>query len=220
MAHKPWLQKLKDSFGRDSRDTDFNRRRVLQSGATAAFTSAVGLSAAGSASASKGSPNVVRRTASLKRLKAAEPLLEELASEGLISEASVSAFSPAPLGKNDSGSAVLKYGDRVVHTFVIRSNGTKLTVNLSENENPYALYAPTGSGPGKRIHYEQVEGTVESFEMEYEETVTTQSCGDNCGGTTCSPAGNCWWDKRRCEESCATDGGGYTYCHEDCCCCC
>ena len=227
MAQKPSKKQLLNSVARDNRGADRGRRQVLQSGALAAFVSAVGLGGvAGTASASSGDDDfeVVAKTADLKRLKDATLLLEELATQGLISSASVIAFSDAPLGTNDSGSAVLRYGDRVVTTFVIRSDGTKLTVNLPENEEPYAIYAPEGSGPGTRVRFDQIKGTIETTEMEYTTDTSTQDvsiqseCGSTCGGSTCSPAGNCWWEDRECTESCRSDGSGGYYCHDDCYC--
>lgn len=228
MANKPSKKQLLDSVARDDRGANTNRRRVLQSGAVAALAGAVGLSSVlGTASASDGSEDfeVVRKTASLERLTDAELLLEELSAKNLIPRASVSAFTNAPLGKNESGSAVLRYGERVVHTFVVRSDGTKLTVNLPESEEPYAIYAPDGSGPGQRVRFDQVKGTVETTEMEYTQDVSTDrvitpepDCPDTCGGSTCSPAGNCWLERRQCVESCRSDGPDNYYCHDDCSC--
>ncbi|WP_276300944.1 hypothetical protein [Halorussus lipolyticus] len=222
MADKPDKKQLLDSIAKDDSGADHGRRKVLQSGAVAALASAVGLgSVAGSASASGQSDDfeVAQKTASRNRLKNAELLLEELADQGLISRASPSAFSNAPLGKNDTGSAVLKYGEQVVHTFVVRSNGTKLTINLPEGGDPYAIYAPDGSGPGKRVRFDQIKGTVETTEMEYTQDVSaTSECGSTCGGSTCSPAGNCWLEDRECTESCRQDNAGDYYCHDNCYC--
>lgn len=176
---------------------------------------------AGTASASSESEDfeVVRETASRERLKEAIPLIDELAAHDLIPRGSVSAFPNAPLGKNESGSAVLKYGERVVHTFVIRSDGTKLTLNLPENEDPYAIYSPDGSGPGTRVRFDQIKGAVEKTEMEYTQDVSaTSECSSTCGGSTCSPAGNCWFERRQCVESCRSDGPDNYYCHDDCSC--
>lgn len=223
MARKPSKKQLLKSVAGDDRGADTGRRRVLQSGAVAALASAVGLASVGTASASSGSDDfeVVAETADRQRLKDAAPLLRELASKGLISDTSAEIFSHAPLGTNDSGSAVLKYGDRVVQTFVLRSEGTKLTVNLPENGDPYAIYAPEGDGVGTRVRFDQIKGTIETTKMEYTsaEDVSTQSeCGSTCGGSTCSPAGNCLWEKRECQESCRQDGSGGYYCHDNCFC--
>jgi len=222
MAQKPSKKQLLDSVARDDRGADNGRRQFLQSGALVTLASAVGLGSLGSASASSSDDfEVVAKTANPKRLKNATPLLKELANKDLISSANVSAFSHAPLGMNDSGSAVLKYGDRVVHTFVLRSDGTKLTVNLPKSGDPYAIYAPDGGGTGTRIRFDQIKGAIETTEMEYtsSEDVSIQSeCGSTCGGTTCSPAGNCLWEKRECQESCRQDGAGGYYCHDDCFC--
>lgn len=219
MAQKPSRKQLLNSVARDERGPDTNRRRILKSGAAAVLASAAGLGSVGTASASDESDNfeVIQKTASQKRLKEAEPIIKELASKGLISRASVSAFPTAPLGKNESGSAVLKYGEQVVHTFVIRSDGTKLTVNLPEDGDPYAIYALDGSGPGKRIRFDQIKGAIETTKMEYTRDISAKSnCSGTCGGSTCSPAGNCWWEKRKCFESCQQNSAGDWYCHENC----
>ncbi|WP_128476681.1 hypothetical protein [Halorussus pelagicus] len=225
MAQKPSKKQLLDSIAGDSRGTNTGRRRVLQSGAFATIASVIGLGSIGSASASSSSDDfeVVAKTANPKRLNDATLLLEELANKDLISSANISAFSFAPLGTNDSGSAILKYGDRVVHTFVLRSDGTKLTVNLPEDGDPYAIYAPDGSGTSTRVRFDQIKGTVETTKMEYTQEVSTNQiagaeCPSTCGGTTCSPAGNCWLDKRECVETCRSDGAGGYYCHDSCSC--
>jgi hypothetical protein len=226
MDSKPSKKRLLANVGQTDNNADGGRRRVLQSGFVAAVVSAVGLGGLVSTSSASGQDDsfaVVRKTASKKRLSEADLLLQRLADDNLIPNASPSAFSAAPLGTNDSGSAVLRYGDRVVHTFVVRENGTKLTVNLPENESPYAIYAPDGSGAGKRVRYDQIKGAVDATVMEYtQNTVGTQDvttagdCGSSCGGATCSPAGNCWLQDRYCSEDCRSDGAGGYYCHDDC----
>lgn len=216
MAQKPSKRRLLERVARDDRGADTGRRRILKSGAVAAVSSAAGLgSVLGTASASDGNsgPEELQKTADQKHLKEAEPLLEELAAEDLIPRASPSVFPDAPLAHNESGSAVLGYGEWIVHTFVIRSGGSKLTVNDPEDEEPYAIYAFDGDGPGERVYFDQVKGTIETTEMEYTQGVSTQSCGSNCGGSTCSPAGNCWWEWRRCSEQCRNG-----FCHENCWC--
>lgn len=226
MARKPSKKELLESVARDDRGTDTNRRRILKSGAATALASAVGLGGVfGTASASDGNDGFeeLRKTADRKRLQEAAPLVKELAAEGLISHASASAFPDAPLAYKESGSAVLKYGERVVHTFVIRTDGAKLTVNIPEDEEPHAIYAFDGDGPGERVRFDQIKGTIETTKMVYTQDVSTQrlpqpDCPATCGGSTCSPAGNCWWDKRRCDESCRRNAVGNWYCHDDCYC--
>ncbi len=52
-----------------------------------------------------------------------------------------------------------------------------------------------------------------AFAIELEDS--DDECGDNCGGTTCSPAGNCWLSRRECSEDCRQNGSDH-YCHDDC----
>lgn len=222
MASKPLFNRLvKRVRGTDGDgDQDFKRRKVLKSSAALA-TSAGLASAAGAASASSGdSFSVQATTAEAGKLSEITPLLEALEEDGLVADAAetFADIAEQPLGQNDSGSAVLDYGNRVVHTYVLRADGSKLTINLAEGDDPYAVYAPNGGGPGSRVRYDLAGGSVETVEMEYTSDVSLSAdsgCGDNCGGSTCSPAGNCWWEKRECDESCRKDGGGY-YCHDDC----
>lgn len=226
MADKPSKRRLLDSVAQDNSGADTDRRRILQSGALTALVSTIGLgSVVGTTSASGGSEDfeVVRETASREQLKEALPLINELEAHDVISRGSPSAFPTAPLGKNESGSAVLKYGERVVHTFVIRSDGTKLTLNLPEGEEPYAIYSPSGSGAGTRVRFDQIKSAVETTEMEYTQDVSVDrvaepDCPDTCGGSTCSPAGNCWLERRQCVESCRSDGPNNYYCHDACSC--
>jgi hypothetical protein len=226
MANGPSKRDLLNRAANSNSNTDTQRRRVLQSGIIATVGSVLGISSLGGAASAEESGvafEVKQRQTDLSRLDKARPLLDRLSDEELIDSPSPDAFQAAPLGSHQSGTATLQYDDRTGHTYVLRRSGSKLTVNLTVGGSPHAIYAPDGSGPGERVRFDQIGGTIEMQDMEYTEDVSTEQtagsdCASTCGGSTCSPAGNCWFADRECVEDCRQDNGGDFYCHDDCSC--
>lgn len=233
MAPKPSKRDLLSRVRAETSDTDTGRRRVLQGGLASAVLGAVGLgSLTGSAAAADGDEGfgVVREQARPADLDGLDPLLARLADDGLLADATPDALTHEPLANSREGSAVLDVDGGRVHTFVTRTDdGGKLTINVPAAGDAYAIYALDGAGPGKRIRYDLIGETVETTEMTY---TTDRSglapqagdgCGQYCGGSTCSPAGNCIGTpitpgKRYCVESCRTDDAGNDYCYDGCSC--
>lgn len=224
MSGKPTRQKLVELVSK--RETDAGRRKAMQRGITATVAGLLaGTGATGSVSASGESELTVidERVDRSVLSQEAVPLLEALAADGVIPRASSNVFSDAPRFSTQGSGGVFRYRvsetGAIKRSFVRYEDGTKLTINLPKEGEPYALFAPNGPESAQRVRYDQVMGEVETVQMEYQDSPTQadhSNCGTHCGGSVCSDAGNCLWEQRICSETCFCDSFGYCECHEDC----
>lgn len=221
MSDKDMKRKdLMKSFRTDTVNGDADRRRFLQGSLAATVASTVGLSGliGGAAAKTNRSENrtfeLITNDVDVTLVdEVAAPLLQKLAADGVLPEASSASFPSYGLTNNDKPGGVAAY--RVVETDLVERTAVgffddkKVIVNMPETGQPYAIVTPEDETASKTRYELGVDG-VESTSYG-SGGYSIQSCSDSCGGYTCSDAGNCWWEQRYCTEDCV-DGS----CHESC----
>lgn len=221
MSREDMMRKdLMKSFRTDTESSDADRRRFLQGGLAATVASAVGLSGFVGGAAAKTNLSESRSFELITNDvdvtlvdEVATPLLQKLADDGVLPEASSASFPSHGLTNNDEPGGVAAY--RVVETDLVERTAVgffddkKVIVNVPETGQPYAIVTPEDETASKTRHELTVDGVETTAYGSGGYSI--QSCGDYCGGYTCSDAGNCWWEYRYCTEDCI-DGS----CHESC----
>jgi hypothetical protein len=152
-------------------------------------------------------------TALVDELAAA--ILQRLADEGILPEASGDVFPSYGLTASDQSGGVAMYRvveiGKVERTAVGFFDGQKVIVNMPANGQPYAIVTHEDDTASK-LRFELGAEGVEVISYSSGPSTMTGHCGDYCGGSTCSDSGNCWWEDRYCVEDCLDDGT----CHESC----
>lgn len=166
-----------------------NRRCFVKAlGAAGATTGLAGVGTAKKSDSETDHPDIQEMSVDTQASQAAlneraGPLLEALASKGLISEASASAFPEYALSTDEPG-GIGRYqvgtDNREQLDFSKHTERGRLTINLPERGEPVAVFAPT----------DEATRDIYSSSTDYEaETQEVSTAG--CGGCTCTQAPFC-----------------------------
>jgi len=204
---------LGQAEGESMKNPDTNRRGFL--GRTAVAAGAIAASVLGVSSGAAARETTDVATAERRVEAEANQLLNRLAADGLIDDASADALPSHKMTTSTTTGVLRLVRDEIGYTvFVLHSDEGRVEVTLPDEGTPYAMLSPV-NGDTKEMYqlaqsgsYERIETSLSAFNPDASTSdATTMACSpDTCTGCECVSGSRCLLKAQRTVCNTCEDG--------------